>query len=330
MNEAVDGKQKKLLVLVGSPGIGKSTTIRVLAMELGLDILRWNESYVPRGHDTFRNGLLSVERSSPIDSFQEFLQHGGTGLASLDLLKNDGSSSSSSAKFVILLEELPNLHGPDAAQRFREIMSQHLKRSQVPTVLIFSDVSEGKHKPYDLERLVDPTDLYGPTASIRQMHPVTKPKMKKVLDGIAKLLKCTISPTLFEELHLQSGGDMRHAIMNFQLSSTGLNTVETSNHRQNNRDVNLSTFHALGKLLYAKREQKNGLSVLAFRPDEIIERSDLGTGASLRFLEYHSADFFTDSIELSNAFELYSDAAVLLDHPDVSFTRFRLDKDSPQ
>jgi cell cycle checkpoint protein len=317
MEEAVERKHNKLLVLVGSPGVGKSATVRVLAKELELDVLSWNESYVSRGNDSFGSGLLSIEHSSAIDSFREFLQQTGTGFSSLDLSKNKGSPSTSNKKSIILLEELPNLHGPDAVQRFRGIMNQHLHRSQVPTVLIFSDVSEGKHKPDDLEQLVDPADLYSSFTCIRQMHPVTKTKMKKVMDRIAKVLKCKITPTMLEELHLQSGGDMRHAIMNLQLYSTGLKSVDASNNLQNNRDVKLSTFHALGKLLYAKRAEKNGRSVLMFEPDEIIERSDLGTGGSLRFLEYHSADFFTDSIELSNAFELYSDAAVLLDHPDV-------------
>eukprot|EP00526_Cylindrotheca_closterium_P014570 CAMPEP_0113629980 /NCGR_PEP_ID=MMETSP0017_2-20120614/15570_1 /TAXON_ID=2856 /ORGANISM="Cylindrotheca closterium" /LENGTH=281 /DNA_ID=CAMNT_0000540413 /DNA_START=6 /DNA_END=851 /DNA_ORIENTATION=+ /assembly_acc=CAM_ASM_000147 len=86
----------------------------------------------------------------------------------------------------------------------------------------------------------------------------------------------------------------------------------------NDRDVKLSTFHALGKLLYAKRKEENGKTVLAFNPDDTLQRSDLGVRNSLRFLEYHSVEFFTDITELSSAFDLYSDAASLLDHPDLS------------
>ena len=76
----------------------------------------------------------------------------------------------------------------------------------------------------------------------------------------------------------------------------------------------MSTFHALGKLLYAKRKEQDGRSVLDFDPEAILERSDLGTASSLRFLEHHCVDFFTDCL-------LYtSDAATILDHPDVSYT----------
>eukprot|EP00980_Cylindrotheca_fusiformis_P020058 scaffold7139_cov115-Cylindrotheca_fusiformis.AAC.8 len=285
--EAVARKNQKLLVLVGSPGIGKSTSIRVLASELDFSITTWNESYVTRNQESFRNDIVSIEQSSAMDSFQEFLRQCGTGFATLDLSRNGGGFSPTSySKSIILLEELPNIHGPNAAQRFRDIMSQHLRRSQVPTVMIFSDVSEGKHRPQDLERLIDPTDLYSPFTCIRQIHPVTKPKMKQVLNRIAKV------------------------------NCTGLKSVKPSNQRQNDRDIKLSSFHALGKLLYSKRTEKDGRSVLAFEPDDILERSDLGMGGSLQFLEYHSADFFTDIIELSNAFDLYSDATVLMDHPD--------------
>jgi cell cycle checkpoint protein len=325
IEEALSENTKKLLVLVGNPGVGKSTCIHVLAKELSIDVLSWNESYVPRNEDSFRNpGLLSVEQSSPIDSFSEFLQQSGTGFSSLQLSSSDLNSVNQ--KSIILLEDLPNIHGFDAAQRFRKIMSQHLQRSLVPTVLIFSDVTEGKHKPVDLERLVNQTDLYSPiTCCIRQVHPVTKQKMKKSLEKIAKQLKFKTSPNLLEELNLQSGGDLRHAIMNLQLHATGINSSESrdcKNFQSNNRDVKLSNFHALGKLLYAKRTTKEGRSMLAFDPEEILERSDLGMGGSLRFLEYHSADFFTDITELSDCYELYSDASTLLDHPDVSLFEF--------
>lgn len=324
MEDAVNGNQLKLLVLVGKPGIGKSTMIRVLAKELSFNVLSWNESYVPRNADEgFQSGLLSVERSSPLDSFSEFLQTSGNGFSSLQFSESNERptlNSSNNQKSIILLEELPNLHGENAAMRFRNTISQHLYRSQVPTVLIFSETSEGKHNPDDLERLIDPSDLYAPSSCIRQIQPVTKAKAKKVLDGIAKVIKCKITPNLVEELHLQSGGDIRHAIMNLQLHSIGVSVVRGQSHLDNKRDVKLSTFHALGKLLYAKRKEQDGRSVLDFDPEAILERSDLGTASSLRFLEHHCVDFFTDIHELNNAFELYSDAATILDHPDVSYT----------
>jgi cell cycle checkpoint protein len=330
---------KKLLVLVGSPGIGKSTAVRVLCDEKDLSILQWNESFVPRTRGSAPSGdsgssSFSVEQSSAMDSFREFLQQSAVGFRSLDFIFNHhhAKDNNNAAKHrtkqsqtdpIILLEELPNLYSPDAEAKFRTIMEEHLLRTHVPTVLIFSDVSEGRHRPQDLERLIDPKLLYNPDmTTILQIHPVTKPKMKRVLEQVARKQGGDITKTLLEELHLQSGGDLRHAIMNLQLLSTGLEKKtmpKAASAASNERDVKLSTFHSLGKLLYAKRTQtvEEGHSVLAFDPEAILERSDLGVGGSLRFLEYHSAAFFEDITDLSDAFECFSDAATLLE-PSVT------------
>eukprot|EP00539_Tryblionella_compressa_P018324 CAMPEP_0178858762 /NCGR_PEP_ID=MMETSP0747-20121128/840_1 /TAXON_ID=913974 /ORGANISM="Nitzschia punctata, Strain CCMP561" /LENGTH=216 /DNA_ID=CAMNT_0020525085 /DNA_START=100 /DNA_END=750 /DNA_ORIENTATION=- len=62
----------------------------------------------------------------------------------------------------------------------------------------------------------------------------------------------------------------------------------------------------------------DGYSCLAFDPEAIMERSDLGVEGSLRFLEYHSVDFFTDISELSSAFSYFSDAIELLDRSSAT------------
>ena len=307
---------QKLLVLVGSPGIGKSTTIRVVAKELKRSILSWNESFLSRSaHDANSRGLFSVEQTSALNSFHEFLQQSGSGISSLDLQSSPENRGSTTNNAVILLEELPNLHGPSAQQRFRDIMMSHLQRSRVPTILIFSDVSEGKHRPEDLERLIPPEILYdNDQATLMQIHGVTKPKMKKILAAIAKEEKYRCSPDFFEEIHHQSNGDIRHAIMTLQLYATGGSRPPTlSIQGQNNRDTKLSTFHSLGKLLYAKRVvDENGESRLAFDPESILQRSDLGVEGSLRFLEFHSPDFFSDITDLSKAYASFSDVADML------------------
>jgi cell cycle checkpoint protein len=318
---------KKLLVLVGSPGIGKSTMLRLLAKDLGLSACDWNESHNPRTYAGGSSGLMSVEESSPLDSFEAFLQQSGAGFSSLQLTNitpvssiSPATTSSSSQHSIILLEDLPNLHGSESELRFRKLISNHLKRSQVPTVLIFSDVSEGKHRPDDLERLIDPKDLYSESMStILQIHPVTKPKMKKILERIASLQGCQVPSVFWEQVHDQSRGDLRHAILTLQLESSGRASLVTNQLRHNDRDVKLSTFHALGKLLYAKRTLQHGKMALAYDPELTMERSDMGLAGSLGFLEYHSVDFFQDITELSNAMDYYSDAATLLDFPmDVS------------
>jgi len=294
---------EKMLILVGNPGIGKSTMVKLLAKEFDLALHEWSDSYSSRGDNYER---ISVEQISPLRSFEEFLQRTGAGFRSLMRSGNRISDN----KSIILLDELPNLHGSDAEANFRELLNQHLEVTNVPTVMIFSDVYEGQHKPADLERLIDPKYLYSNYVEIVRLHSVTKAKMKKACFTICKLEK--IQPPDWEEFNLECNGDIRHAIMTLQLR--GKNNVRNA---QENRDIKLSTFHALGKILYAKRQKvsvENGeRPPLEFNPEKVMEDSEMGLGGALTFLGYHCPEFFNDIVELSDAFDRFSDAANLLD-----------------
>lgn len=333
----------KLLILVGSPGTGKSTMVHALAQEMNLAVREWSESYSTRVYGQAQ-GILSVDQQTPINSFEEFLKQSGVGYQSLmlsgipsarkrkapdDSVNNNDPASRGS---IILLDELPNLHGTDAEARFREIIGEHISQSGVPTVLVFSNVFEGRHKPEDLERLIGQRLLYSPSVQILQIHPATKPRMKKILDSIAKQEGITLPPTSFERMHARSGGDLRYAITALQYEQTGQTSATESNgkERENSqRDTKLSTFHALGKLLYAKRlttgsaklgsarlgKWDDGRPPLDFDPERVVEFSDIELGGALSFLGYHSVEFFTDITELSSAFDRFSDAAVFIDRP---------------
>ena len=330
------GESKKLLVLVGNPGVGKSTMVRVLASHIGLHVCDWSESAgtPSNGYRDHDSEVFWIDNSSPLNAFEEFLQQAGAGLRSLDIqstsseMIRDRSKPTSYQQSLVLLDDLPHLFNASAEQRFREILGHHLRHSLVPTVLIFSDVSEGKHKPSDLERMIDPQQLYSQDmVRILQIQNVTKPKMKKILSGIAEKEKFRVpNSSLFEQLHDQCRGDLRHAIWMLQLEATGKKHMVTSSTllsggQNNTRDYKLSSFHALGKLLYAKRivDPTSGRTMLNFNPEETMERSDMGLGGSLVFLEHHSVDFYTEIEELSDAMQFFSDAAMLLDYPmDVS------------
>ena len=388
--------QNKLLILVGSPGIGKSTTIRLLAQERGWNLLQWNESissYQPNNNsntstiststysaDPYSDSLLSIEQSSPLSSFESFLRQAGAGYRSLVLLTGEKESSSPTKKrritarndtlrsgksphSIILLEDLPHLHGWEAQMRFQAILSTHIRESTVPTILIYSDVVEGKHQPFELEKLVDPQLLYHHSSHlvhILNIHPPTKARMKRLLDAILQKQpglrhlassSSSSSSSFFEEWYARSGGDVRFAITALQLEGTGLLSVpgnshhpsrsDTSNNNNNNnhriimgsptgneRDTRLTTFHALGKLLYAKRQPGPPRSVLSgmerwhdsrppieFDPERVVEHSQIELSAALNFLECHCVDFFTDIAELSRALDAYSDVAHWLDRP---------------
>jgi cell cycle checkpoint protein len=317
--------------------------VEQLAQEMNLAVREWSESYSTGVYGP--RGILSVDQQSPITQFEEFLKQSGVGYQSLIMSgiptarkrktpddESHDSAPNTSQGSIILLDELPNLHGTDAEARFRDIISEHVTQSGVPTVLVFSNVLEGRHKPEDLERLVGHGLLYSSAVQIMQIHAATKPRMKKILDSIAKQEGIKLPPTSFERMHARSGGDLRYAITALQYEQTGqTSAIETSEKDRENskRDTKLSTFHALGKLLYAKRlapgsekpcstgleKWNDGRPPLDFDPERVVEFSDIELGGTLSFLGYHSVEFFTDITELSGAFDSFSDAAMFVDRP---------------
>ncbi len=216
-------------------------------------------------------------------------------------------------------------------------MEAHIQRSCVPTIFIFSDVYEGKHKPDDLERLIPPHILYSALVKILPIQPVTKSKMRKCLESIAKTEKLgPLSAEITDEIHLSSRGDLRHAIFTIQFQYGALKmaaksyaSTQYSGDIISKRDVKLSSFHALGKLLYAKRLPRlnpptalhnncmrnwdDGRGDLEFIPEEVLESTDMAIGSALSFVSFHSPDFFTNISDLSKAFDRLSDAGTFLD-----------------
>lgn len=375
----------RLLILVGSPGVGKSTMIQCLAAENNWEILEWSESYSTYIQQQIVNdNSILIDQQSPLYSFEQFLRRCGQGFSSLELvqsLENTRTDSkwkenipnpesvcdSSRQNQIIVIDELPYLHGSEMEEQFRDILSQHIYQSVSPTVLIYSNVTEGKHRPDDLERLVDKQLLYSnDQVRIMQVHTPTRIRFKKCLEVIMKLEKIPISQSMMnaiDNLFDQCSGDIRSAIntLQFQLSS---NTQQLS--RQGSiapstskdgdhpslaiKDIKLSTFHTLGKMLYAKRIKTNS-TLIAFEKTKIsnligigkdispeqtdpnnttkrppldfcpeclfTESSDIEIGKALQFLNYHCVEFFTDVCDLTTAMDHFSDAVMLLDSADI-------------
>jgi len=93
----------KLQILVGSPGIGKSTLLSVLATELNIEVLRWNDIHVDYNMNGGEYGMGSRGRDnggggghlpyqSQLSSFEEFLNSGSVGITSLDIGGDNTSS----------------------------------------------------------------------------------------------------------------------------------------------------------------------------------------------------------------------------------------------
>lgn len=76
-----------------------------------------------------------------------------------------------------MIDEIPYLHGYDAQHRFRAIMTTHIQYALTPCIMIYSNVTEGKYRPTDLEKLIDPHLLYDQSMVLQQ-----KSNFKNVLN----------------------------------------------------------------------------------------------------------------------------------------------------
>ena len=252
MQEALLPGKSKFLILVGSPGIGKSTMVHCLARELNLDVVEWRESLSVAWQQN-NYGNESVEYESPIQSFETFLTQNAVGYNSLSLenastLRHD--SSKIPKKSLVLLQDLPYCHTMDAQDRLRDSLTNFVRVSATPAVFVFSDVAEGKHRPDDLERLIESNILYSQLVRIMTIPGATKARMKRCLETVAKAERIRLSAAQHEDLHVQSGGDVRHALMTLQFDKA----INSKNGAQSGgRDQRLSAFHALGKLLSSLR-----------------------------------------------------------------------------
>ena len=87
---------------------------------------------------------------------------------------------------LILLDELPYCHTTEMKESLQEALTEHIRTSAVPTVLVWSqNVLEGKHNPADLEALVDRKILYSNLCTILQINPATIPKFQSSLSRVA-------------------------------------------------------------------------------------------------------------------------------------------------
>ncbi|KAA1477918.1 Rad17-domain-containing protein [Dentipellis sp. KUC8613] len=171
LGEALDAgklsKYRRLLVLIGPAGSGKTATVRVLAREMGIDIIEWRNASstgaLASELDASGNSNIHINDDdndwdsyeSTMDKFESFLGRAGSYRTifapSTPASASAPSSSATSSqkptaqpqpKHLILLEDLPNiLHAPTRA-RFHNALRTHIMSPRVglpPVVVIVSD-----------------------------------------------------------------------------------------------------------------------------------------------------------------------------------------------
>ncbi|KAL8203699.1 UNVERIFIED_CONTAM: hypothetical protein K2H54_059956 [Gekko kuhli] len=353
-----------VLLLTGPSGCGKSATLEILAKDLGIQVQEWiNPVLMDFRKDNFQDVLMNDFQVFPYESqtslFQEFLLRANKYIKLQmvgDIMKTD--------KRLILVEDLPNHFYRDPSS-LHEILRRFVRTGRCPLVFIISDGASAA----SCQRSLFPKEIHEELhiANI-SFNPVAPTIMLKVLNRITTIEANTNGEKFdvpdkssMELICKGCSGDIRSAINSLQFSSLKECPLENlwSQRKGNStlkrdlfakvkkkfgnslegqeiqavggKDASIFLFHALGKILYCKREQIMELSFpclppylseherspLVVQPEDVIEKSHMPGDLFNLYLHQNYVEFFSDIEDLVRASEYLSTADLLCSNWDA-------------
>lgn len=304
LEDVIAGRMRqRILILKGAAGSGKTTTVRLLAQDMGCELLEWKN---PAGSSAL--GFVSTSAQ-----FDDFLGRGGK-FGTLDLEGPPTSSAPSSfngaaqdqTKRVILVEEFPNTfsRSSSALASFRKSILQYLAthtsrqsffgqntpREPInPIVLVISETllttTSASADSLTAHRLLGPDILRHVGVTVIDFNPIAPSILTKALELIVQKearksgRRRTPGPMVLKRLG--ETGDIRNALSSLEFlclkgdheadwgakvtftkqkrgarDAIGLTEGEAESLESvSQREASLGIFHAVGKVVYNKRDE---------------------------------------------------------------------------
>ncbi|KAL5107972.1 Cell cycle checkpoint protein RAD17 [Taenia crassiceps] len=300
---AAKTKNTCVVVLTGPPGCSKSTCLLTVCRTLGFPApLIWAER-------DWEGGDASL---NDLQQFEEFLFKSTRYHCPGDVLKADFSFSTSKQQLkaprVVLIESLPPGFS-DSPFLFHKCIRSVLSDILVPTLLAFVFTKSPSINNFGnpvtcnfdnatLNRLFPECIKQEFGINVIEFNPVAPLIMSKALSRIAELVSNEMGiPTppksFLQRLAASSSGDIRLAINNLQFALMAKPRSGKKFRLDSGlceRDSGLPVFHALGKILYAKRLndptpcsesflpphlQSWKRAPLSFNPESVLDHSGL-------------------------------------------------------
>lgn len=321
IESALSGRDhKRLLILRGPSGAGKTATIVTLAMAMGVDLSEWKN---PVGSDYSSEGYVSMSAR-----FEEFLGRSGrfnkletsdSADSSVQPTAEDAPGATNTRK-VILLEEYPStcLSASSALRSFRSGILEFLasdipstgafytqktssEAASAPLVMIITETrltaATTSSDSFTAHRLLGADILSHPGVSVIDFNPVAPTFLTKALDLVVQKearqsgRRRIPGPSVLQKLG--EVGDVRSAIGSLEFlclregdgdewggrgaakinrgaaAGVALTKIEKESlETVTQRESSLGLFHAVGKVVYNKRDDTTVAKELVTQPPE--------------------------------------------------------------
>lgn len=198
LEAAYNGKRQKVLILKGAAGTAKTTTVGMLAKDMGVQITEWKN---PAGSDLTSEGSMSSSLQ-----FEDFVgragRSGGLSLAisgQEDLVQDQRPADEARAagdRQLLLIEEFPNTfsRASPVLHSFRSAISQYLASPPVangtptPIVLVISETllstNTAAADSFTAHRLLGPELLNNPWLDTIEFNAIAPTILTKALETI--------------------------------------------------------------------------------------------------------------------------------------------------
>lgn len=230
--EALLHNHKRLLIVTGPTGSGKSTSVKLLAKELC-------------------NGFVEYMEGN----FDEFL--------------NDCKYLVGKKLKFVIIENLPNIYHPQTLTNFRAIIDSWLYIDQAlpPLIICLSEIEttfqSSRHEFFNIENNLNVNTVFGkllrdPRVEIVKFNPIAKKFMLSTINKIISnepIFKHISKFQLNRFLKIIEMGDIRSSINNLEFWSRF--HIPNNTDIDYNRNSTLDLFHVIGKIIYSSSNYRH-------------------------------------------------------------------------